>query len=146
MNVTGKVFSVLLLLSISLVGCKATQVPQEEVVEQESQRLAPGSIHISSESQFNQLIAQGNVVVDFYAPWCGPCKQLGPVIDELARELPQITFLKVNVDSFPGLSGRYGVRSMPTLFFLQNGTQIQMINAYRGKPALLAELKRAYSL
>ena len=61
------------------------------------------------------------VCIDFWAPWCGPCRMLSPVIEELAAEEPAIKFCKVNVDDEPGLAAQFGVSSIPTLIFSKNG-------------------------
>ncbi len=81
------------------------------------------TIAVSDES-FEQdvLKAKGPVLVDFWAEWCGPCKQIGPVLEELGRELDgKITIAKVNIDENPGTPGRYGVRGIPTLMLFRNG-------------------------
>jgi len=61
------------------------------------------------------------VLVDFYAEWCGPCKQLGPVLEDFAREHPDIRVVKVNVDENPDLAGRYEVKKMPSLLVIRGG-------------------------
>ncbi len=81
------------------------------------------TIAVSDES-FEQdvLKAKGPVLVDFWAEWCGPCKQIGPILEELSRELDgKITIAKVNIDENPGTPGRYGVRGIPTLMLFRNG-------------------------
>ena len=63
------------------------------------------------------------MVVDFWAPWCGPCRVIAPVIERLAASTPGVVFAKVNVDENPGTAGRFGVQGIPTLVFLANGEE-----------------------
>ena len=74
-------------------------------------------IHLEKESDFDNLI-QGNVLVDFYANWCGPCKMLGPILEEVS-DLIQI--VKVDVDNFEEISKKYRVMSIPTIVLFKNG-------------------------
>lgn len=77
-------------------------------------------IHLKNEN-FNKEIANGTVVVDFYADWCGPCQMLAPVIEELASERSNAKFIKVNVDEQQELAKQYGVMSIPTVIVFKNG-------------------------
>ena len=77
-----------------------------------------------TETSFEQevLRAATPVVADIYAPWCGPCKMLAPMLDKLAEEYAgKAKFVKINVDEAPELAGRYGITGVPTLLFIQQG-------------------------
>ncbi|SJZ46777.1 thioredoxin [Cetobacterium ceti] len=83
------------------------------------------------------LEAKGLVLVDFWADWCGPCKMLGPILDELSTELELIKIAKVNVDESGELAGEYGIRSIPTMIIFKDGQKVDQIVGLRQK----AELK-----
>ncbi len=70
------------------------------------------------------LKAEGMVLVDFFADWCGPCKMLSPIVDEVAEENTDIKVCKINVDEEPELAMRYNVMSIPTLVVIQNGEEV----------------------
>lgn len=74
-----------------------------------------------TDKNFTEVITQGKVIIDFWAPWCGPCNMIGPILEELANENPELSIGKLNVDDFPELAGKHGVMSIPTLFFYYNG-------------------------
>ena len=72
--------------------------------------------HIESEQEFNELIKEGLVLIDFFATWCGPCKMLSPVIEQVEREKPELKVIKVDVDELPMIAAKYGIQAIPTLF------------------------------
>lgn len=81
-------------------------------------------LHLTEEA-FDQAIAQGTALVDFWASWCGPCKMLAPVIEELGDKYEgTATIAKVDVDAEPGLAARYGVMSIPTVILFKDGAEI----------------------
>ena len=82
--------------------------------------------HLESENEFNKLI-KGRVLVDFYADWCGPCKRLAPLLEELEG----IDIIKVNVDMFDNLSRSYGIMSIPTLILFESGKEIKKIIGFQ---------------
>lgn len=78
------------------------------------------------------------VLVDFFAVWCGPCKMVSPIIDEIAEERQDIKVCKVNVDEAPALAERFSVSSIPTLAVFKNGELLRIETGARPKPAILA--------
>lgn len=89
------------------------------------------------------LDQKGIVLVDFYADWCGPCKTTGPIIEELAKELADIKFVKVNVDENTELTSRYQVFSIPTFIIFKDGQVAHQFVGAMGKEGFLNEIKNA---
>lgn len=80
------------------------------------------------------------VLMDFWAPWCSPCRMVGPVVEEIAAERADIKVCKVNVDEQPELAGQFGVMSIPTLVVIKNGKIVRQAVGARPKSAIVAML------
>ncbi len=94
---------------------------------------------VFTDDNFDKLVSKSRmpVLVDFWAPWCGPCQVMGPIIDELATEYKdKVVIGKVNVDQNPGLSQHFKVKSIPTLMFVKNGRLVERISKLVPKPNL----------
>lgn len=93
-------------------------------------------------SSFKSTIAgPGLVLVDFWAPWCGPCKAIAPILEELATELAgQVTIAKVNVDDNDTIAAEYGIRAIPTMLLFKDGQQVEQIVGMVPKDALKQKL------
>ncbi len=102
-------------------------------------------IHVS-DSDFDSKILKNELpcLLDFWAPWCGPCKAIGPVIDELANEFEgKIQIAKMNVDDNPATPGKYGVRAIPTLILVKDGELVDQITGAVGKAQLVELINKA---
>ena len=94
------------------------------------------------DSNFDQIVLQAKtpVLVDFWAEWCGPCRMVAPMVEELAEEYEgRISFVKLDVDQNPKTASKYGIMSIPTLLLFKNGSPVSNIVGFRPK----AELKRS---
>ena len=96
------------------------------------------TLHITKET-FEKEVLQSNipVLLDFWAPWCGPCRKVGPILDEIAEEREDIKVCKVNVDEEPELAGAYDVMTIPTLMVIKDGEIISQSAGARPKAQIL---------
>jgi thioredoxin 1 len=98
-------------------------------------------VHANKEN-FAELRASAKpVLVDFYADWCGPCRMVGPIVEEIAAENPDIVVAKVNVDNNPELASEFGVFSIPTMVVLKDGKVASKSAGARPKAQILAMLE-----
>ena len=100
------------------------------------------SVLIVNKDNFNSVKAsEKTVLLDFYADWCGPCRMVSPIVEEIAAENPQYLIGKINVDQEPELAQKFHVMSIPTLVVIKNGNVISQSAGARPKADILAMLK-----
>jgi thioredoxin 1 len=99
--------------------------------------------HIT-DADFPKTISEGVTLVDFWAPWCGPCRSIAPVLDELAGELQgKAKIVKINVDENPQVAGQFGIMSIPTLIVFKDGKPVNKMIGGQPKPQLKAFIESA---
>lgn len=95
-----------------------------------------------TKENFNEVLnSEKTVLLDFYADWCGPCRMVSPIVDEIAEENSQYFVGKINVDEEPELANEFGVMSIPTLIVLKNGKIVNQSAGARPKQSILAMLE-----
>ena len=94
-----------------------------------------------NQNNFDNFIENDKaVLLDFYADWCGPCKMMMPIVEEIAKENPRIAVGKVNVDDSPELARRFGIISIPTIIVMRHGEIVSRVSGARAKAHVLAML------
>ena len=91
--------------------------------------------------EFKEVIKEGKVVVDLFATWCGPCKMLSPILDEISEEITTTKFYKIDVDDNEDVAREYNVMSIPTVLIFENGNLINTVVGLRGKEYLVDQFK-----
>ena len=102
------------------------------------------AININKNNFQNEIMdSEKTVLLDFWAPWCAPCRMVVPIIEEIAGERPDIKVGKINVDEQPELASTFGIMSIPTLVVMKNGKIVQRVSGARPKEAILEMLFNA---
>ena len=100
------------------------------------------AININKNNFQNEIMdSEKTVLLDFWAPWCAPCRMVVPIIEEITGERPDIKVGKINVDEQPELASKFGIMSIPTLVVLKNGKIVQQVSGVRPKNAILEMLQ-----
>ena len=99
------------------------------------------AIDINNNNFLSEVMSsEKKVLLDFWAPWCGPCRMVVPRVEEIAKERPDIKVAKINVDENPELASQFGIMSIPTLVVMENGKIVNQATGARPKNAILALL------
>jgi|WetSurMetagenome_2_1015567.scaffolds.fasta_scaffold271209_1 thioredoxin 1 len=120
---------------------------RREMEDKMKGKVKAGVIHID-EAHFAEAVGQHQrLVIDFWAEWCGPCRMVSPIIEELAIEMAgEVTFAKCNTDESPRTAARLGIEAIPTILFFSQGKMIERVIGAYGKDALKAKIVRAFRL
>ena len=129
----GALYGVVLGLLFHFASARRSELPA----------LHSANVRLVKQDQFNAELSQasGPIIVDFFATWCGPCKNLSPMLDELAGpRTNQTKFLKVDVDQSRQLAGRFGIQGVPTVVFFRNGKEVDRLIGLPSQEALKQRL------
>ncbi len=105
-------------------------------------------VHLIDSTNFRRMVADhSRLVIDFWAEWCGPCRMVAPVIEDLSREFAgKITFAKCNTDQNPALAGSFGISAIPTIIMIAGGNVADIVVGAYPKEALRARILKVFSL
>jgi thioredoxin 1 len=97
-----------------------------------------------NDANFDEKVSSGLSLVDFWAPWCGPCRMQGPIVDQLAEDMKDkgVLIAKVNVDESPNVAARFGIRSIPSIFILKDGEAVEQFVGLQTADKLEAAIQK----
>lgn len=99
-------------------------------------------MEVINTQQFNEMVKEGNLFVDFFATWCGPCKMLAPELEDLQNGLKdKVKVVKVDVDQSPDLAQQFGIMSVPTMILFKDGQKIAAFSGYQKAQALQVQIE-----
>lgn len=88
------------------------------------------------DTEYEKVIEKGKVVIDCYAPWCGPCKMISPIIDKLSEEIDNVSFYKINVDDAEKITSDFNIMSIPTILIFEDGKLKEKVVGFKSKSEL----------
>lgn len=99
-------------------------------------------IKVLNSNNFAAVTKRGIVVVDFWAPWCAPCKMMAPILNDIAESEPDITVAKLNVDTQQQLAAKFAIRGIPTMVIFKNGKEVKRFTGVKTKSVILKEVEK----
>jgi thioredoxin 1 len=117
---------------------KIKQRKLEEMLKQQSEAVAQSQISVIDldQTNFDQTVSGGLVLVDFWAEWCGPCKSMHPIFDRMSKKYRHVKFARVNVDRCQDIAMRFAVQSIPTFIMFKNGQMVDRMVGAVGEPGI----------
>jgi len=132
--IAGIAFILFAIGMVGIAGCGSSSTANNGTQVEPAVVASSGAAHLTDTS-FNDEITGGSglALVDFNAKWCGPCRKMGPVVDDLARELPQTKVAKVDVDACPNTSNAFNIHGIPCLVLFKDGKEVSRTLGYHSK-------------